>query len=233
MRIERGLEKPGYFITYFTNQARAFDSAFLTWAMMRDYSHKVEGSPEFRKFIISSLETSLQLARTDYFDIVMCPHGATGPEDVQNPEIYETFAQLKRDGKVRALGVSSHNDPAGVLRAAADTGHYDVVMMAYNIINGGYVEESIRYAAGKGLGIIGMKVAMAVANHHKDLQPVPEWRLQKIQRIVPGNLKIPQKAYLWALQNPNLSMVVSNLWDDAHVKENLSLAGKKVTLQPG
>ena len=45
-------------------------------------------------------------------------------------------------------------------------------------------------------------------------------------------MKPPLKAYLWALQNPDISAVISNLWDETFVKENLSIAGKKVELQP-
>jgi predicted aldo/keto reductase-like oxidoreductase len=73
---------------------------------------------------------------------------------------------------------------------------------------------------------------MAVATHHKALQPIPQWRIQKINRILPGELKPPLKAYLWVLHNPNVSAVVSNLWDETYVRENLSVAGKKITLQP-
>ena len=163
----------------------------------------------------------------------MCPHGGNCPEEVQIPEIYETLEKLKKEGLVRFLGVSTHNDPAGVLRAATATGKYDVVMCAYNVINGGYMHEAIRDAKNAGLGIIGMKVAMAVATHHKKLQPLPQWRIDKVNQIVPGDMKPPMKAYLWALQNPNISAVISNLWDEKYVEENLSLVGKKVQLQPG
>jgi predicted aldo/keto reductase-like oxidoreductase len=96
----------------------------------------------------------------------------------------------------------------------------------------GYLEEAIRQATAKGMGLIAMKAAHAVATHHKALQPIPEWRVQKIHRIVPGEMKAPMKAYLWALQNPNIAAVISNLWDETFIKENLSLAGRKVALQP-
>lgn len=165
------------------------------------------------------MEASLKRVGTDYFDIVMCPHGANSPEDLECPEIAETFQGLKKQGKVRFLGVTSHNDPAGVLRAAAEAGHYDVAMVACNVINGGYLDEAIQQATSKGMGVIGMKVAMAVATHHKPIQPVPEWRIQRVNRVVPGDLKPPLKAYLWALQNPQISAVISNLWDETYVKE--------------
>ncbi len=232
MRREREVEKPGYYLTYFPNQQNGFNLAYLRGAMLKDYRHKVEGSGHCRKFITESLEASLQRAGVDYFDIVMCPHGANSPEDLECPEIVETFQQLKKQGKVRFLGVTSHNDPAGVLRAATAAGYYDVAMVAYNVINGGYPEEAIRQAAAKGMGLISMKAAHAVATHHKALQPIPDWRVQKINRVITGEMKAPMKAYLWVLQNPHIAAVISNLWDETFIKEKLSLAGKKVELQP-
>ncbi|WP_162417500.1 aldo/keto reductase [Cyclobacterium roseum] len=233
MRAARNVDKPGYFITYWPGQPNSFKGTYLSNAMAADYAHKVEGSPKFREYIIQSVENSLKRVGTDYFDILMCPHGAGSPEEVQIEETFTTFEQLKKDGKVRFLGVSSHNDPAGVLRAARETGHYEVAMVAYNVINGGYMEREIELANESGMGIIAMKAAMAVATHHTALQPIPEWRIQKVQRIVPGEMKAPVKAYMWVLQNQNISAVISNLWDEQHVNDNLSVAGKKVELQPG
>ncbi len=233
MRAARNVDKPGYFITYWPGQPRSFEGTYLSNAMATDYAHKVEGSPKFKEYIVQSVEESLKRTGTDYFDILMCPHGAGSYEEVQIEETFTTFEQLKRDGKVRFLGVSTHNDPAGVLRAARETGQYEVAMVAYNIVNAGYMEREIELAKESGMGIIAMKAAMAVATQHEELKPIPEWRIQKIERIVPGDDKPPVKAYLWALQNPNISGVISNLWDEQHVNENLSVVGKKVELQPG
>jgi aryl-alcohol dehydrogenase-like predicted oxidoreductase len=233
MRAARNVDKPGYFITYWPGQPRSFEGTYLSNAMAADYAHKVEGSLKFKEYMVQSVEESLKRVGTDYFDILMCPHGASSFEEVQIEETFTTFELLKKSGKVRFLGVSAHNDPAGVLRGARETGLYQVAMVAYNIINGGYMEREIELAKESGMGIIAMKAAMAVATHHKALQPIPEWRIQKVQRIVPGDMKPPVKAYLWALQNPNISAVISNLWDEQHVNENLSVVGKKVELQPG
>jgi len=232
LREERGVEKPGYFLTYFPGQAGQFDPAYLRVAMLQEFGHRVEGSPEVRRYLRESLEGSLKRLGTDHVDILMCPHGANTPEELEGSVIREAFDELRRAGKARFLGVTAHNDPAGILRAATAAGHYDVVMLAYNVINGGYLEEPIRQAAARGVGVIAMKAAHAVATHHRPLQPVPEWRVQKIHRIIPGELKAPVKAYLWALQNPHVSAVISNLWDEAYVRENLAIAGRKVALQP-
>ena len=233
LREERGVDIPGYYLTYWPGQERSMNPSYLSNAMVDDYAHKVDGSAAFRKFIKESVQGSLERTKQKYFDILICPHGANCPEEVEIQEIHETFDELKKEGLVRFMGLTTHNDPAGVLRAATATGKYDVVMCAYNVINGGYMYEAIKDARKAGLGIIGMKVAMAVATHHKKLQPIPQWRIDKVNQIVPGEMKAPMKAYLWALQNPKISAVISNLWDEKFVEENLSLAGKKVELQAG
>lgn len=233
MREERNVDKPGYYFTYWPGQDKSMDPSYRSNAMVADYGHLVDGSKKFIDYITTSVEGSLKRAKTDHFDLLMCPHGANCPEEVQIPETFSTFDQLKKEGKIRFLGFSSHNDPAGVLAAAIDTGKYDAAMVAYNVINGGYLESSIYKAKQAGMGIIAMKVAMSVATHHKALQPVPAWRIEKVNRIVPGDEKAPVKAYLWALQNPNISAVISNLWDENFINDNLSVVGKKVTLQPG
>lgn len=228
MRRERGGEEPGYFLEYFPGQRGQFAPAFLANAMAKDYAHQVEGSKLFKDTIFTSLEGSLKRVGSDHFDIVMCPHGAACAEDLEIPEIVETFQTLKKQGKVRFLGCTSHNDPAGVLHRAAELGYYDVMQIAYNVINGGYLRDALQAAHSKDMGIIAMKAAHAVATHHKALQPVPQWRIDKVDRIVPGDLKAPLKAYIWALQHPAISAVVSNLWDETYIRENLSIAGKKL-----
>jgi aryl-alcohol dehydrogenase-like predicted oxidoreductase len=231
LRAERGVEAPGYYLTYYPGQQGSFEPAYRRIAMRKEYGEAIEASPRLRDHIVSSLEGSLSRLGTDHVDILMCPHGSCAPEELDGDVIRETFATLQSQGKVRFLGVTAHNDPAGTLRAATAAGHYDVVMMAYNVVNGGYLAEAIRQAHAKGVGMIAMKAAMAVATHHKPLQPVPQWRIDKVERIVPGDLKPPLKAYLWALQNPHLTAVISNLWDETHVRENLGVAGKTVELQ--
>jgi aryl-alcohol dehydrogenase-like predicted oxidoreductase len=232
IKRQRRLEAPGYFLTYFPGQQGAFESAYLRAAMRPEYGERVEDSRELRQAIVESVEGSLKRVGTDHFDLLMCPHGADLAEDLAAPAVVDVIGELKRQGKVRFLGVTSHNDPAGVLRAAADAGHYDAAMVAYNVVNGGYVNGALGHAVDRGLGVIAMKAAHAVATHHKPLQPVPSWRVAKVERIVPGELKPPLKAYLWALHDPRISAVISNLWDEAHVEENLGLAGRQIELRP-
>ena len=51
--------------------------------------------------------------------------------------------------------------------------------------------------------------------------------MKLIQDAIPGPLKVPQKAYIWALKNPNVTAVISELITQQMVDDNLPLAGNK------
>jgi predicted aldo/keto reductase-like oxidoreductase len=97
-------------------------------------------------------------------------------------------------------------------------------MIAYNIVNAPRVEPAVAAAKKADLGVIAMKVARAV--HMDRGRPTPPERIAKIEAAVPGPLKAPQKAYVWALRNPHLTACVSEMTSAEHVTDNLPLARK-------
>jgi aryl-alcohol dehydrogenase-like predicted oxidoreductase len=233
LRKNSGMEIPGYYIIYWPGMQSQPDGVFLSDAMMEEYGEKVEGNPGFKKMIISSVEESLKRAGTDYFDILHCPHSATSPHELNNPFIVESFNELKKQGKVRYLGFSTHQNMAALLNSAIGTGIFDVVMLAYNVINYGFLDHIIRKAKENDIGIIAMKAAMAVSTPYPpDQVPVPEWRIKKLNQIIPGEMKLPVKAFLWALQNPDISAVNAGILNEEMLIEDLSVVGKKAELKP-
>ena len=74
-------------------------------------------------------------------------------ELLNHPEIFDAIETLKKAGKVRNLSVSAHTDPAGILEAAVKTNVYSAAMVAYNIINGPFVEKAIETAANADFGV--------------------------------------------------------------------------------
>jgi hypothetical protein len=61
---------------------------------------------------------------------------------------------------------------------------------------------------------------------------VPPGRIERLNHVVTGDMKIPVKAYLWVLQNPHISCVNCELKNAEHVREDVPLAGKKISLVP-
>ncbi len=227
----RRITEQTYIGSYFDGQLEEIHDAYLSNVMEKKYGNKIDRRKEYYNIILKSVEESLSRLGTDYLDLLMCPHGTNSPEELKIHEIFEAFEKLKKDGKVRYFGLSSHSDPAGILFTAINSGKYDAAMVAYNITNGAYLESILCKAYENDFGIIAMKAASPVTPREGRKQP-PESRVKKLNQVIPGEMKIPMKAYLWALQNPNISSVISLMPDAAHVKDNLPLAGKKIKLIP-
>jgi aryl-alcohol dehydrogenase-like predicted oxidoreductase len=231
LRLECGIEKPEYFMVYWPGQQQQMDGAFLSDAMKDEYGDRVERSPELKKAIVNSVEESLKRAGTDYFDVLHCPHAAATSEEIRNPVIIETFSELKKQGKVRFLGFSSHHGMAELLKTAMELDYFDVAMFAYNVINHAFLDHLLMSAREKGIGLIAMKAAMAVATPYDPSQvPVPEWRVSKLNRIIPEEMKLQVKAFLWALQNKDLTAVNAGMFTEEMVLENLTAVGRRIDL---
>lgn len=176
--------------------------------------------------LIEEVEASLKRLGTDYLDILFAAHGATNSKHIECPELLEAVDTLKRQGKMRFLAVSCHNDPAQIIRAAADSPHYDMVMAAYNVSNETWVEPALEYAHKKDLGIVAMKVARApFPDRDGKVDPLPGL-VEKIHKRVPGNMHIAEKAYTLALRNPNISACISAMTNDTMTRSNVALVGK-------
>jgi aryl-alcohol dehydrogenase-like predicted oxidoreductase len=231
LRAECGIEKPGYYIVYWPGQQRQLDPVFISNAMMEEYGEKVEGNPEFKKLIFKTVEESLKRIGTDYIDVLHCPHSAATPTEIMNPAIIDAYRELKKQGKVRSLGFSTHHGMADLINTAIDLKYFDVVMLAYNVINYGFLDHILKRAKESGMGLIAMKAAMAVATPYDPVQvPVPDWRVKKLNQIIPEEMKLHVKAFLWALQNQDLSAVNAGMYTEEMVLENLSVVGRKVDL---
>ena len=219
---ERNATLPTYMGNYFGGQLQEIENDALSDVLERRYPGKIDARATYAETMVRSVEESLGRLRTDHVDILMCPHGASSFAETQIPEIHETFEMLRRQGKVRALGVSAHNDPAGVLRGAIASGVYSVAMIAYNVVNRAYVEPALVEAKKADFGVVAMKVAQAVFEPNREAKPRPE-RVALLDRTVPGELNTFQKAYRFGLSNPNLSAVISNMVDEKQVNENLAV----------
>ncbi|MCX7015559.1 MAG: aldo/keto reductase [Candidatus Sumerlaeota bacterium] len=79
------------------------------------------------------LEESLKRLQTDHVDFFACPHGANDPADVDYPGLRETIEKLKKEGKIRFFGVSSHQNYVAVCDKAIASGYHDFIMPAVAI----------------------------------------------------------------------------------------------------
>ena len=74
-----------------------------------------------------------------------------------------------------------------------------------------------------------MKVARAVHSGGMLDTPDDPKRIALIQKAVPGQLKVPVKAYLWGLRDSRIAAVNSEMNNQEMVNENLPVAQKKLS----
>lgn len=224
---ETGAFRADYIVDYWSGQREEVEDATLCDVMSREFGHKIDRRANYRQLILDSVDASLKRLGTDHVDLLMCPHGVSTEYEIrEHPEIFEAFEVLKKSGKVRHFGFSSHSAPSMAINAAIDAKVYSAAMVAYNVVNDGYVAPALERAHKEDFGIVAMKVARPVYTGRTS-QPASAERVARLNQAFPGDLKVPQRAYLWALRNPNLSAVISELVNAHLVRENLPLAAPK------
>lgn len=105
-----------------------------------------------------SVERSLQRLETDFIDLVLVHSDGNDVAILRDSGVYEALAELKREGKIRAFGLSGKTVEGGLL--ALEQG--DCAMVTYNL-----AEQSERavldHAAAHGKGIL---IKKALASGH-------------------------------------------------------------------
>lgn len=223
----RSVLKPGYHFNYFKGQEAQVNSAYFRHFVLQEYGFKAEWKKKIKSAAYQLLTDGLTRLQTDYVDVLHCPHGVAMPEMLDDDILRELFAEFKQKGMVRNAGVSFHNDVSANLAKAVEVGYYDLAMFAYNIANHAALENLMYKANQAGMGLIAMKVAKPFS-----MNDSPQWRLEKLNTAIPDkSLSKFAKAYLWALQNPNLSCCVSQMETIEKLKDNLQVVGEKVTIK--
>jgi predicted aldo/keto reductase-like oxidoreductase len=115
--------------------------------------------------------------------------------------------QLKKQGKVRFVGIASHGETVEALNAAAETGVYDVAMISYNykIQEKELLDAAIANAAKAGIGIVAMKTTAGVYREKSG----PQLNSNAILK--------------WVLQNPHISSIVSGMRSVEELQKNLAM----------
>lgn len=117
-------------------------------------------SPAHTRF---SVERSLKRLQTDYIDLVLVHSDGNDVAILQDSGIYETLAELKREGKIRAFGLSGKTVAGGLL--ALQQG--DCAMVTYNLNEQGELPV-LDHAEQHGKGIL---IKKALASGHACLKP--------------------------------------------------------------
>lgn len=164
-----------------------------------------------REAIIKRVEASLKRLQTDYVDIAMI-HGVDDLKLFENEEIQAAYSQLRKEGKIRFTGFSTHNVEF-TLKQALTNDFAQVILFVYNHMQGEKFEPHIKNARQKGIGTVAMKVfAGGMQGNLKDL--------------VKEEVSYPQAAIRWVLRNPSIDCCIVTLSSYSHVEEYVAASGK-------
>jgi predicted aldo/keto reductase-like oxidoreductase len=124
----------------------------------RDRKTGAIGPNTTAKAFLGRLDISLQRLKMDHVDILYV-HAVGSRADTLHPAMLEAVTEARRSGKARWVGVSTHRSEPEVIRAAAESGVYDVVLTSINFTQQHLrdVRAAMAEAAEKGVGIVGMK----------------------------------------------------------------------------
>jgi predicted aldo/keto reductase-like oxidoreductase len=122
---------------------------------------------------IQKFEESLFRLGLEYIDILYI-HDVVTRSMVLHEPFMKALDQLKKDGKIRFAGVTTHWGEPEVIRAATESKFYDVVLTSYNFRQGhiNAVKEAVAEAAQAGIGIIGMKTLAGGYLDERKTKPV-------------------------------------------------------------
>jgi len=159
--------------------------------------------------IIQDVEASLRALKTDYLDVIQL-HNLTDKQRIFIPETREALLTLKKQGKVRFCGVTTHKNQPEVLNALVDDPDrfFDTCLVSYNFKTDDETGQAIARAAGAGIGIIAMKTQAG------------GYQTQALGPISPH-----QAALKWVLQNPHVTAAIPGMKDMAQLKENIAVMG--------
>jgi len=132
-------------------------SLFITTKIrMRDVSSKEQ--------VVEKVQQCLQRLQTDYVDCLMFSSPST-VESLKDENFHQGMDQLKKEGKVRFLGVATHGSRSQsqegsmetVLLGAVDDGRFDVLLLIYNFLQKDASEKILEAAAKKNIAATIMK----------------------------------------------------------------------------
>ena len=183
------------------------DKVIITTKHPLDFRQKID-----KASLITRVEESLKRLQSDYVDVTM----AHGIDDLtpllNNQEVLSAYDQLKKDGKVRFTGFSTHNAKV-TLKQALDMDFAQVVLVMYNHMEGKEIEPLIKAARAKGIGTVAMKIFAGGMQG-------------SLKSMVSPEVSYPQAAIRWVMSNPDVDTCIPTFSSYSHVEEYVAASGK-------
>ncbi|MEJ6949962.1 aldo/keto reductase [Natronospora cellulosivora (SeqCode)] len=162
------------------------------------------------------LENSLNQLDTDYIDFyhMWGINWQAYQDNIDVPDgPIEAAFKAKEEGLIKHISFSFHDDAENLFKII-DTGHFETMLVQYNLLDRSN-EEGIAYAQEKGLGVVVMG-------------PIGGGRLgapsTKLSNLMDKSKSTVETALRFVLANPNINIALSGMENIAMLEENARVA---------
>jgi len=185
-----------------------------------------------------ALEGSLRELGVDHVDAYYLM-ASSNPSLVGSDEIQNAFQRARQAGKVRFLGLSTHQNAQKVLEAAIRSGGYDLAMIAvtpagwYDWADKSILEGSpaltglqplLAQAREAGIGLVGMKAGRHLAGRRfLGFGNARAFDAYYDEKLLGAKLSPYQRSYAYVLEH-GLDVVNADMQSLAHLRENVVAA---------
>jgi hypothetical protein len=166
--------------------------------------------------LVAWLDESLQRMKIDYVDLIQL-HMAKSPEMIHDERVHNAFARVKQVGKARFLGFTTHENMVETAHAGIDSGLYSSMLLKNGpLANQQFnLDPVIKKAHDAGMAVIAMK-------SQEGNRPFPG-----SDEFLAQGVNMHQARVKWVLQNPNVSVLLTDC-TSVQVAEENSVAAKQV-----
>lgn len=113
------------------------------------------------------IDEPLEKMGVDYVDFIM--FNRHSEDDVRDPRLRERFEKWREQGKVRFAGLTSHRDVKNCMRAGIESGFMKLLMPVLNQPGFEDMQEEMRDARAKGIGVMAMKTMKGIKDRQMEL----------------------------------------------------------------
>jgi predicted aldo/keto reductase-like oxidoreductase len=174
-------------------------------------------SVEAGEKFIHMVETSLEFLKMEYVDIVYL-HDVSTAGDVRFPGIQDAMAKLKKDGKVRFVGFTTHQNMAACIEEAIPDRFYDVILTSYNVAlaNDQRLLNAMKKAHEQGIGLIAMKTQCSQYWYKQNL---PEGQKKYYEGTILNSAVLK-----WVMRHPFIATSIPGVTAFQHVDDDFAVA---------
>lgn len=187
--------------------------------------------------VIEAFEASLRRLGTDYLDVYF-DHIWWDKEE-ETEAFLTAFAQLKREGRVRAVGVST--DSSDYVKHFNRDGGLDVVQLDYSILNRNAEKEILPYCQEQGIGVVvrgPLRMGLLTGKFTPDTNfpegdvrkgwPQEEWfresleKVEELRDLETDEQTLGQLALRFVLDHPAVSVAIPGAKTPEQVEANVA-----------